>query len=121
MSTHNTSATVGEPSDATGDVNEIKASIERTQAHLANTVAELQRKLTVSHLMDETKRATREKLQDWTNSGRAAAAVAATRLQGALGEARVRVLRNPAPVVLGGAGLAAALWQGARRRARRKA
>lgn len=101
------------------DVHEIKADIDRTQAELAGTMAELQQKLTVSHLVEQTKVAAREKLRVWGNTAAAVSAIAVSELEHAAGEARVRFRRDPMPLVLLGTGLGAALWHRARRRQRR--
>jgi hypothetical protein len=117
-----TNVPAGSPSDhpaANHDVQAIKAGIERTQAHLAETVAELQRKLTVSHLVEQTKRSAEERLEHWAHTGLAVAAIAATNVIDMVDDVRARMRRNPTPLVLAGAGMAAVLWQTARRRRRR--
>jgi ElaB/YqjD/DUF883 family membrane-anchored ribosome-binding protein len=121
MTLNDSSSALRDAVTQTGDVEQIKAGIERTQADLADTVAELQRKLTVSHLLEETKRTARETLNSWGESAMAATAVGVSQAQQFVEVTRERVRRNPTPAVLVGAGVAAALWHNARRRRRRQA
>jgi hypothetical protein len=100
------------------NLEQIKAGIEQTQAHLAETVAELQRKLTWSHLYEETRKTAASTLQSWTHAGLSVCAITMSRAEDLVAEARDRIRRNPAPAALIAAGLAAALWHGARRRRR---
>jgi hypothetical protein len=103
---------------AGSDVEEIKAGIERTQADLADTVAELQRKLSPSHMVGRAKENAREKLRVWGNTSLSMAAIAITRTEDLARDARSRMKASPASAALIGAGLAALLWHGARRRRR---
>jgi hypothetical protein len=101
-----------------GDVERIKAGIERTQADLADTMAELQRKLSPSHVYGRAKDAARDTLQAWGNTGLSVAAIAYTQAEVATRRAGTTLRRNPAPAALIGAGVAAALFHGLRRRSR---
>jgi hypothetical protein len=98
----------------TSDVDQIKAGIERTQANLADTVAELQRKLTWSHFYDQTRKSAQQTIETWAQTGMAMAAVALTQVDDLVQDARVQARRNPTPVALVGAGVAAAIWHATR-------
>jgi hypothetical protein len=113
MSAHDTPATV---TSTTTDVEIIKADIERTQAALAGTVAELQRKLKPSHILERAKENARQSLRRAGDQGWSAAAVALTRTERLVREARERLRQDPTPAVLVGAGFVALLWHRARRR-----
>jgi hypothetical protein len=118
MSTHDTTAVASRvpmPEDV-NDVDRIKAGIERTQADLVATVNELQRRLTVSHVMGEARESARATLRTWARTALVTGAIAYTRLEDAAREARRQARRHPAPIALLGAGAAAAVWLGARRR-----
>lgn len=107
------------PAVATGNVATIKREIDRTQAELAGTMAELQQRLTVSHLVRETKQLARDTLRAWGHTAAAVSAIAVTEIEQATNEARVRIRRDPMPLALLGTGLGALLWHRARRRSRR--
>jgi hypothetical protein len=98
------------------DVERIKAGIERTQADLVATVAELQRRLTVSHLVGQARESARQTLRSWTRTALVTGAIAYTHLEDAARQAHQQARRHPAPLALLGAGAVAALWLGARRR-----
>ena len=102
-----------------GDVDRIKAGIERTQADLAKTVAQLQQKLTVSHFVAQIRRGAQEVCYNLGETSLGVVAIALDEAQGLFEDARNRVRRNPAPAALIGAGIATILWHGQRRRQRR--
>jgi hypothetical protein len=121
MTAHQTPApAIQEPaiSPTSGEVDQIRAGIERTQANLAETVAELQRKLTWSHFFGQTRKALQESLETCLYGGFAMGAVTVTTMEHAVDKARSRLRRDPLSATLLGAGLAAALWQGIRWKAR---
>src|SRR5262245_45332152 len=112
MSDHVTTA------DATSsdEVEDIKRGIEATQATLACTVAELQRRLTLSHLIEQVKGSLAERFREFACSSQQAMSSARVSVEQTTWRARTRLRENPAPLALIAAGLAAALWQGVRRR-----
>jgi ElaB/YqjD/DUF883 family membrane-anchored ribosome-binding protein len=115
------------------EVDRLKAGIELTQANLAETVAELQRKLSPSHAVDKMKQTARERARQLSETSRTAAqaavqtararadewsTVASERATVMSRQARSRLDENPTPLVLIGAGVTSILWHVVRRRVR---
>jgi hypothetical protein len=100
---------------STSDVDLIKAGIEQTQAELANTVAELQRKLSPSHVYARARTNARRAARRWAETGLMAAATAVSQIERVAGRTRASLRRNPSAAALIAAGTAAAFWHAARR------